>query len=177
MPATEYLLRQQRDSDYAFIQTLYASTRASEMAGCGWPSDAIEEFLREQCRLQFIYYQEHFPDGEFWLIEQHGKAVGRLYLFWGETTLQLIDIALLPEYRGKGLGTQLIDTLLVRADEAGIAIGLHVEVDNPALHLYQRRDFVVVGENGVYLKMRRPARNSRTSARHERLQPVEEEDV
>ncbi|NVK42948.1 MAG: GNAT family N-acetyltransferase [Oceanospirillaceae bacterium] len=127
------------------------------MASCGWPADAIAAFLRHQCQLQYLYYLEHFPDGEFWIVERHGTAIGRLYLFWGETTLQLIDIALLPEFRGAGLGSALLDMLLTRADGTGLSVGLHVEVDNPAQHLYRRLGFDTVGNNGVYLKMHRPA--------------------
>ena len=144
-------------ADEPFLSRLYASTRQTEMARSGWPAEAIAEFLAQQFTLQHRYYQEHFPDGEFWLIERDGQAIGRLYLFWGETTLQLIDISLLPEYRGAGLGTGLITDLLARAEARGLAVGLHVEGDNPALRLYRRLGFEVVGENGVYLKMHKPA--------------------
>lgn len=157
MTSDEPRLRPIDAADQAFLQRLYASSRETEMSRSGWPVEAIAAFLQQQFNLQQRYYQEHFPDGEFWLIEHDGEAIGRLYLFWGETTLQLIDIALLPECRGVGLGTALLDELLTRADSRGLAVGLHVETDNPARRLYRRLGFAVVGENGVYLEMRRPA--------------------
>lgn len=143
-------------ADHAFLQRLYASAREVEMSRSGWPAESIAEFLRQQFNLQHSYYQEHFSDGEFWLIERSGQAIGRLYLFWGETTLQIIDITLLPEYRGAGLGRSLLEDLLTRAAARGLAVGLHVEGDNPALHLYRQLGFVVVGDSGVYLQMRKP---------------------
>jgi ribosomal protein S18 acetylase RimI-like enzyme len=163
VPTHNYSLRPQHSTDHAFIQHLYASTRATEMSGCGWPAAAIAEFLRQQFQRQLHHYQEHFPDGEFWLIEQQGRAIGRLYLFWGEHTLQLIDIALLPEQRGAGLGTALLGDVLTRADDRGLAVGLHVEAHNQALRLYQRLGFSVIGDRGIYLEMRRPARRQSTT--------------
>lgn len=157
MTTVPLCLRPVNAADLIFLQHLYASAREAEMAHSGWPTEAIAAFLAQQFNLQHHYYQEHFPDGEFWLIEGDGQAIGRLYLFWGETRLQLIDIALLPEYRGVGLGTALLDELLVRADSRGLAVGLHVEANNPALRLYRRQGFEVVDDNGIYLEMRRPA--------------------
>jgi ribosomal protein S18 acetylase RimI-like enzyme len=170
VPTHNYSLRPQNSTDHAFIQHLYASTRAADMSGCGWPPEAIAEFLRQQFQLQLSHYQKHFPDGEFWLIERDGQAIGRLYLFWGETTLQLIDIALLPEQRGAGLGTALLGDLLTRADDRGLAVSLHVESHNPVLHLYQRLGFGITGDKGIYLEMRRPARTPSTIPLTERHQ-------
>nr|WP_256558039.1 GNAT family N-acetyltransferase [Marinobacterium sedimentorum] len=132
------------------------------MSGCGWPPEAIAEFLRQQFQLQLNYYQEHFPDGEFWLIEQEGRAIGRLYLSWGKTTLQLIDIALLPELRGTGLGSRLLNEVLARTDASGLAVTLHVESQNPAVRLYQRLGFDIVADKDVYLEMHRPPRSVTT---------------
>ncbi|MES2821618.1 MAG: GNAT family N-acetyltransferase [Pseudomonadota bacterium] len=142
------------------------------MALSGWPATAIAEFLQQQFSLQHRYYQAHFPDGEFWLVERAGQAIGRLYLFWGETTLQIIDISLLPEYRGAGLGSALLGEPLSRADARGLAVGLHVEGHNPALRLYQRLGFGVVGDSGVYLEMCRPAHSRPLASQAERRQPA-----
>ncbi|GGO81514.1 N-acetyltransferase GCN5 [Marinobacterium nitratireducens] len=150
-------LRRQQDADYPFIERLYASTRAAEMASCGWPPVAVAEFLRHQCQLQYLHYRDHFPDAEFWIVERQGTAIGRLYLSWGDTTLQLIDIALLPEHRGKGIGSALLDMLLTRADKHQLAVGLHVEIDNPARLLYLRLGFETLNDEGLYLRMQRAA--------------------
>lgn len=154
---TELTLRHLEAADQPFLQRLYASSREAEMSLSGWPATLIADFLQQQFSLQHRYYQEHFPDGEFWLVERDAQAIGRLYLFWGETVLQIIDITLLPEYRGAGLGSALLGELLVRADARGLAVGLHVEGHNPALRLYQRLGFEGVGDSGVYLEMRKLA--------------------
>ncbi|MDD0977132.1 GNAT family N-acetyltransferase [Pseudomonas fontis] len=143
--------------DMAFLQHLYATTRAAEMSHSGWPAAQIDEFLTQQFNAQHQYYQAHFPDGEFWLIEREGQAIGRLYLFWGKTALNLIDIALLPACCGQGLGSRIIQTLVQRAHACGLAIELSVEYYNPAQRLYARLGFLPIADSGVYRRLRREA--------------------
>lgn len=150
-------LRGMEAADLDFLRMLYASTRSEEMAPSGWSAEAIAVFLDQQFQAQHQYYQVHFHDAEFYLIEQDGQPIGRLYLFWGQTTLNLIDIALLPACRGQGLGTRLLTDLLQRADERGLAVELSVEPYNPALRLYARFGFEAINTSGVYLRMRRQA--------------------
>jgi len=151
-------------ADQPFLQYLYATTRAAEMAQSGWPQEAIASFLRQQFDLQQRHYQQNFPDAEHWLLERAGQPIGRLYLHWETETLRIIDIALLPNYCGQGLGSVLLNALIARADEQGLSIDLHVEAFNPAQRLYQRLGFEVQGETGLYLKMQRPARGAKAAA-------------
>jgi ribosomal protein S18 acetylase RimI-like enzyme len=141
MSTTGLNLRPTSATDYIFLEHLYASSREQEMSRSGWSTAVIADFLKQQFALQDRYYREHFPDGEFWVVERNAQSVGRLYLHWGEHALQLIDIALMPKHRGAGLGSGLLRDLLARADERGFAVGLHVEAGNPALRLYQRLGF------------------------------------
>ncbi|MFJ4375473.1 GNAT family N-acetyltransferase [Pseudomonas japonica] len=153
-------LRALHPDDMAFIERLYAGTRAEEMSHSGWPAEQIAAFLHQQFNAQHTYYQAHFADGEFFIIEHQGQAIGRLYLFWGQTTLNLIDIALRPEWQNQGIGSALLQPLIGRADEQGLAIELSVETYNPAQRLYARLGFQVIKESGVYLRMRREARGA-----------------
>ena len=59
-----------------------------------------------------------------------------------------MDIALLPEYRGRGIGTALLEELLVEADATGRRVTIHVERFNPARRLYERLGFVEAGDPG-----------------------------
>nr|WP_216821267.1 GNAT family N-acetyltransferase [Marinobacterium profundum] len=155
MPTSDYCIRTQQATDHSFLQHLYSSTRATELSAFGWPASAIDAFVLQQFWLQSRYYQDHFPNGDFWLIERHGQPIGRLYLAWGQVTVQLIDIALLPEQRGAGLGSRLLNELLARTDACGLAVKLHVESHNPALRLYQRLGFGIIADKDVYLEMHR----------------------
>lgn len=157
-------LRALHSDDMAFVERLYAGSRAFEMSHSGWPADQIAAFLTQQFNTQHTYYQTHYPDGEFLIVEQHGQAIGRLYLFWGPTALNLIDINLLAEYQGQGIGSALLDDLLRRVDEQGLGVDLHVEEYNPAMRLYARLGFYVNGESGVYKRMRRDPRTDSRKA-------------
>ncbi|ANG62757.1 acetyltransferase [Marinobacterium aestuarii] len=162
MPSSDYQIRAQQAIDHAFLQRLYASTRTTELSAFGWEVSAINAFLQQQFLLQSRYYQDHFPNADFWLIERHDQPIGRLYLLWDQASVQLIDIALLPEQRGAGLGSRLLNELLARTDTCGLAVKLHVESHNPALRLYLRLGFGIIADKGVYLEMQRPPRSATT---------------
>jgi ribosomal protein S18 acetylase RimI-like enzyme len=150
-------LRPIADGDMPFLGQLYAATRADEIAASGWTLPLQQRFLAEQFHLQHRYYQRHHAGAEFLLVLRGGSSIGRLY--WRDDTAEasLIDISLLHAERGRGLGTSLLQARLARADERGQAVGLCVEPHNPALRLYHRLGFAVMDDNGIYLKMRRPA--------------------
>lgn len=153
------------DADLAFLRRLYASTRSAELAQVAWEPAALDAFLAQQFDAQHQYYQAQFPDAEFLVIEADAQSVGRVYLHWGSAHLQIIDLALLPSHCGLGIGGRVLGQLLERADAQGLSVGLHVEHYNPAQRLYARHGFAVVGENGVYLKLRRlPGAPSRANA-------------
>jgi len=68
------------------------------------------------------------------------------YGFVDEETPEL-TIAIVPSRRGKGLGEQLLTSLLDQARKEGYArISLSVEPDNPAIRLYEHHGFAKTGE-------------------------------
>ena len=61
-----------------------------------------------------------------------------------------LAFSLLPEYRGQGTGTQLLNGLLRLLRENGYQrASLSVQKENPALRLYQRAGFRIVSEKGT----------------------------
>lgn len=150
-------LRPITEADRPFLARLYASTRADELAAVDWPQAEKDRFLAEQFRAQHAHYTAHYPEAAFDLLEKDGAAVGRLYLAWWARELRVIDIALLPEWRGRGLGSALMRGLIEAAAAAGKAVTIHVEKFNPALGLYRRLGFREVEDKGVYLLLEYPA--------------------
>jgi len=84
------------------------------------------------------------PVAAAWLRLLTGKQAG--YGYVDDATPEL-TIATLPEYRGKGIGTRLLEALFAEANKQFSAISLSVWPANPAYQLYQRLGFVVVKEN------------------------------
>lgn len=135
---------------------MYASTRVEELAPVPWTDQQKLEFLAMQFNAQHEHYRVHYAEAEFSVVLVDGEPAGRLYLYRGERDLRLVDIALLPQFRGGGLGTRLIRDVLEEGDRTGKTVSIHVEVENPARRLYDRLGFVPAGETGVYVLMERP---------------------
>ena len=99
-----------------------------------------------------IALADGFPVGAAWYRLFAEDAPG--YGFVDADTPEL-TIAVVPSRRGKGLGVQLLDSLLEQARSEGYAqISLSVEPDNPALRLYEHHGFAKVGERGGALVMK-----------------------
>jgi ribosomal protein S18 acetylase RimI-like enzyme len=96
------------------------------------------------------------------LASTDGQAVGAIWLrfvedgrhgygYVDDDTPEL-SMALLPDYRGKGIGTQLFKRLFA---SPGIhpKVSLSVSAKNPAFRLYERVGFEIVGQDGESLTM------------------------
>lgn len=142
------------DADLPFLARLYASTRMEELAVTDWSDAQKAAFLQSQFSAQHAHYQKHYAGSEFFVIEQAGTAIGRLYLARWTSEHRIVDIALIPEHRGRGLGRALLSDLLDEAARAGKAVTIHVEKFNPAMSLYHRLGFIAAGEEGAYDLMR-----------------------
>jgi ribosomal protein S18 acetylase RimI-like enzyme len=82
-----------------------------------------------------------------------GQPAGRLYVSREDDEIRIVDIALLPEYCNRGIGTTLLKGLQSEAAAAGKPLRIHVERFNPALRLYERLGFRQIDDRGVYLFM------------------------
>ena len=85
-----------------------------------------------------------------------GHPVGRLYVDVDDERVLIVDIALLPEHRGRGIGSALLAGVLAEADRRRLPTRLHVEPDNRAQRLYRRLGFGVADPGAVYDLMERP---------------------
>jgi len=139
-----------RPQDDDFLREVYRATRLEEMAQSGWPDEQIRTFLDQQFHFQDVYYQREFPKAAYSIVELDGTPIGRLYLDRRKDEHRIIDIALLTEYRGKGIGGMLMRGILAEAKKAGKPVGIHVEQNNPAMSLYKRLGFEKTGEAGLY---------------------------
>jgi GNAT superfamily N-acetyltransferase len=142
--------RPSAEADLPFLATVYASTRAEEVASTGWPLEMQQQFLTHQFDAQHRHYQRHYPDAEWLVIERRGEPIGRLYIEEWPSQIRLIDISLLPHGRGEGVGSAILADLMEAAKAAGKALSIHVEQNNPAMRLYLRLGFVQVEEHGIY---------------------------
>jgi ribosomal protein S18 acetylase RimI-like enzyme len=158
-------LRPAGPDDVAFLFRVYASTRTEELAPVPWSDEQKRAFLAMQFDVQDRYYRAQFPGAVFQVILLDGRPAGRLYVDHRDEELRIIDIALLPEHRGAGVGGTLVRGLLDEATQAGKPVRIHVERFNPALRLYARLGFERVADTGIYFLLERsPARPRGTAS-------------
>lgn len=159
-PTTSFALRPACSGDEAFLYELYCSTRSEEIAAWGWNPSQQEMFLRLQFNAQRQHYDLAYEGAEHLIILVEGRPAGRILVYRSERELVLVDIALLPDQRGSGIGTALILELLGEAKQAGKVVSLHVEKHNRARRLYERLGFETIEDTGMYFKMEwRPGRS------------------
>lgn len=151
------------EHDIEFLYKVYASTRADEMTLTGWNEKEIEDFLRMQFKLQHVQYMENYKNGgTFEIILVNSAPAGRLYVQRKKNDIRIVDIALLPEFRGKGAGSWIMNELMTEADRENLPLSLHVEQFNPALGLYERLGFEKKDLIGIYFFMERPPASKKT---------------
>lgn len=147
----EIRLRPVAAGDRGFLAAVYASTRMEELAATDWTDARKAEFCEMQFTAQDAHYRQHYITADFQVIEIAGTPAGRLYVDRWSKEIRIMDLVLLPEHCGKGIGTRLLLDLQREAAGCGKFLSIHVERFNPALRLYERLGFRMAEDKGVYL--------------------------
>jgi GNAT superfamily N-acetyltransferase len=142
-------LRDALPADRAFLLALYTSMRADEFAQLGWPVEMERAFVRMQFEAQRGDHERKHPGALCQIIELRRCPIGRLWVAQDGRCLTLLDISLIAELRGQGIGTNCLLRVQERAAAAGLDVELQVVAGNPAQHLYERLGFRSIGDSGV----------------------------
>jgi ribosomal protein S18 acetylase RimI-like enzyme len=146
-------LREATTDDVPFLGRLYRDTRRLEVEGWGWPREQQEWFLEMQFEARQSSYVAAFPDAEDRIVCMEDMPVGRLLVNLELAGLHLIDLALLEEFRNRGIGSELIGKLQKECAKEGRTLRLQVLQSNPAIRLYRRLGFAETGVEAMYLHM------------------------
>jgi ribosomal protein S18 acetylase RimI-like enzyme len=154
--------RTERPDDEAFLFEVYASTRNTELGLTGWNAETKAAFLRMQFQAMRQGYAAQYPKGDFLVVLRGDNRIGRMVIDRNSEEIRLIDIALLPEERGRGIGTRLVRELQKEASCAGRGLRLQAVKNSGPAQWYRRLGFVVVQDDGIYESMdwRREARQT-----------------
>ena len=143
------IIRPIKPSEYPLLEDFHYMTISAPPGAAPHPRDIIYQPKSYQ------YIKDFGRLNDFCVVaEVDNRVVGaawtrfiRGYGFVDDETPELA-IAVLPEYRGRGLGSAMLESLhkIVR-DRGNWAISLAVEKTNPAVHLYQRMGYQTVAEN------------------------------
>ena len=153
-------LRPVTAEDDDFLLSVYASTRAEEMARVPWAPEQKDAFVRMQFEAQKGHYPAEYPRARHDLICADGTPVGRIYVDRGASRFHILDITVLPQHRNTGIGSFLLGQLLQEAGESLKPVSIYVENFNPSLRLFKRLGFQVAEENGFQLLLKWSPKNS-----------------
>jgi len=158
-------LRPVEEKDTAFIEAVYRTTREAELNLTNWSGYQKSAFISMQSSAQLAEYRTKWPGARFQVIIYNKKDAGRFFTCETDNDIRLLDITILPVFRGKGIGTNLLHRLIQRSNKVQKKISLHVIASNPALKLYQRLGFVHIKKDGFHYYMERePEKFSNSSS-------------
>jgi ribosomal protein S18 acetylase RimI-like enzyme len=147
-----FALRPALPADIDFEHQLYASTR-DDLRPLG--PEVFDGLVGMQFRAQSMSIRLDHPQADRKIVIVEGAPAGRLIVDDSGQHIEVIDVALLPEFRGQGIGTSILRGVLTHADHKGRAVRLHVEKQSRAVRLYERLGFAISADVGMYFAMSR----------------------
>ncbi|HUJ35977.1 MAG TPA: GNAT family N-acetyltransferase [Solirubrobacteraceae bacterium] len=147
-------------ADDEFLLSVYASTRMPELTGLDWPQSQLDAFIGMQFEAQARHYRAVFPDASHSVITVSGEPAGRLIVDRSADEIRIVDLALLPRFRGAGIGTALVRKLLDEADARGLPVRCHVAVGNAARRFWEQLGLRAGDHDDAYIAMERPCATS-----------------
>jgi GNAT superfamily N-acetyltransferase len=150
-------LRPVTPEDEDVLLRIYSSTREEEMQQAGdWTPEQKEMFLRWQLQMQRRDYEARFPEADYQLILFEGEPAGRLWVARTSEQIRLLDIAILPEFQNRKIGTFLLKQLIGESDETGTPLRHMIfKLNTDARRFYERLGFRLKEDDRMYLLMER----------------------
>jgi ribosomal protein S18 acetylase RimI-like enzyme len=149
--------RLEAEADEPFLRHLIIAEVAENLMASSWPEAIRDNLLDMQYRARRSSIRANFPQAESLIVLLDGRNAGWLVVARTEGTalelmkndeLRVVEIMLLPEHRGKGIGSKLIRDLLLRAERAQLPLRLSVDVGNTAaIRLYEKLGFRRIGSD------------------------------
>lgn len=147
-------LRPVSAEDEEFLLSVYAGTRAHELAQVPWSDEQKGTFVRWQFDLQRKDYEANYPNATYDVIWVDDSPAGRIWISRDDEQIHLLDIALLDEFQNRGVGTALLRRLINEAVSNNKRLRHMVfSLNTDARRFYERLGFVVLEEVGAYLQM------------------------
>jgi GNAT superfamily N-acetyltransferase len=134
-------LRPSRPNDAAFERMLHDANRW-DLAFVDGDAEVVRSLLDMQHAAQTEGHGAQFPDALYYIIEKTGTACGRLVLDVSETEVRVVDIALIPEAQGTGIGPTVLGAVQTVAGQIGApVVAMMQRINTGAIRAYQRLGF------------------------------------
>ena len=139
--------------DEEFLFHLFTQTFGAQLINSGLPEELVAPLVEKQFQAKEVAYHNDYPEALHSIIKLDVCAVGQIRVNRGPEEIRLVDISVLPEHQGKGIGRKVIKALLRSAEKERMPVTLTVERRSPARLLYEHLGFEVVKKNSVYYFM------------------------
>lgn len=104
-----------------------------------------DPIVQHQAVLRETAYRTDYPAAMRCIVVADGAPIGRIMVDWGfDGAAMLVDIAVVPDRQGRGVGMAMLRAYLDVVDQRGQPAMLQVMRDNSAQHLYARLGFAPV---------------------------------
>jgi ribosomal protein S18 acetylase RimI-like enzyme len=143
-------LRPATAKDEAFLKRVHEAARQWEFAWLlqSGQAELYHKIIDQQYRAQHEVYFASYDTAQYGILQWTDISIGRLYVHYRDHEVRVLDIAILPEYRNRGIGGIVMKGLCIEAGMRRAPIRLHVHYLSPALRLYQKLGFRRIGEAG-----------------------------
>lgn len=147
-------LRPEQNEDDAFRFALFCQSRSTDLALLPIEPAAYEQLMRFQYRAQTVGYRGNFPSARFDIIELDGAPIGRIVVDRSGDHIEIVDWAIAPQLRGRGVGTAILRAVMEEARQASRQIRLKVVSNNDAaVRLYLRLGFEPIATIPFYTEL------------------------
>jgi ribosomal protein S18 acetylase RimI-like enzyme len=145
-------LRPAAPEDEEFLFTLFISSRDHDLALLPEPQRAA--LMHMQFRGQYQTYTHNYPVAEHSILSVDGSDAGRVWVAETEDSIAILDIAILPAYRNRGIGAHVYRDLIAKAHAAGKHLRATVSTANPgSLRFHERLGFHRTSSDGFYISL------------------------
>lgn len=154
-----YRLRAAQRADAEFQFDLFRANHGAMLASGGLPEATIDNLLAMQFRARAASYQEKFPHARRSILEAGDGPIGELIgeLIVSEETdgaLYIVDVALRPEWRGRGVGGALMRSVVASCGLDGGVRAMAALSNQPSRKMFARLGFVETGSDEVFVELR-----------------------
>ena len=121
--------------------------------------ETLQEYIDEiwgwDEQVQQKIFNDSFDPSDRQIVETDGCAIGMLQADRHTDFIFLKNIQIAPSYQHRGIGSEIVISLIEEANDRGIPIRLQVLKVNPAHSFYERLGFREIGITETHVRMER----------------------
>jgi GNAT superfamily N-acetyltransferase len=143
-------LRPATPADEPFLRNLMIRTIADELGAWAWPEAIRADLLQKQYHARDTAMHSTWRGLDDRIISIRNQPAGRIAVARTADEVWIVDLLVVPEQRGSGIGTAALGRVLDEAKQMGKPVRLHVNITHRASRFYERLGFVKAGGSDVH---------------------------